>query len=92
MSDFTKNLAEKYVLMKAISAAIQEQGPKLIFLLRLCPLIPFNAFNYLMGITGVSATDFAIGSLGMIPATLVYVFLGTTISDIADAASGKTTY
>ena len=62
----------------------------MIFLLRLCPLVPFNAFNYLMGVTGVKATDFAIGSLGMIPGTLVYVFLGTTISDIADAASGKT--
>ena len=42
-----------------------------------------------MGITGITLKDFVLGSLGMIPGTLVYVFIGSTISDIADVASGK---
>ena len=42
-----------------------------------------------MGITGINAKDYAIGCLGMLPGTVVYVFIGTTISDIADAASGN---
>lgn len=42
-----------------------------------------------MGITGITAKDYALGNLGMIPGTVVYVFIGTTISDIADAASGN---
>ena len=61
----------------------------MIILVRLCPVIPFNILNYLMGITGIKLRDFICGSFGMIPGTLVYVFIGTTISDIADAASGK---
>ena len=60
-----------------------------MLLLRLCPVLPFNAMNYLMGITSVEAKDYIVGCVGMIPGTLVYVFVGTTISDIADTAKGK---
>ena len=60
-----------------------------MLLLRLCPVIPFNLLNYLMGITDMRFRDYMIGSTAMIPGTLVYVFIGTTISDIASIASGK---
>ena len=81
--------AEKYPIIEAINYAIETEGLKLILLVRLCPIIPFNILNYLMGITGITLRDFILGSLGMIPGTLVYVFIGSTISDIADVASGK---
>ena len=42
-----------------------------------------------MGITGVTFKDYALGGFGMIPGTIVYVFIGTTISNIADAATGN---
>ena len=51
-------------------------------MLRLCPLVPYNAFNYLMGVTAVSFAHYAIGGTGMIPATIVYVFIGTTLGSI----------
>ena len=44
-----------------------------------------------MGITEIKLMDFNLGSLGMLPGTAVYVFIGTTISSIADAATGKST-
>lgn len=47
-------------------------------MLRLSPLIPFNVFNYVMGLTKVSLKDYAIGGLGMIPGTAVYVYIGAT--------------
>ena len=75
--------------MEAIDKAIHKEGLKLVLLLRLCPVMPFNAMNYLMGITSVEAKDYIIGCVGMIPGTLVFVFIGTTISDIADTAKGK---
>lgn len=68
---------------------MKDEGLKFTFLLRLCPLVPFNAFNYIMGVTGVKFWDFALGGFGMIPGTIVYVFLGTTISNITDAAMGE---
>ena len=76
-------------MIGALDKAMNTEGLKFVFLLRLCPLVPFNVFNYTMGITGVKFWDYAGGGLGMIPGTIVYVFLGTTISNIHDAAMGN---
>ena len=51
--------------------------------------MPFNVLNYLFGITAVSLKDYLIGGFGMIPGTIVYVYIGTTIGNVADLASGK---
>ena len=68
--------------------AIKKEGLKLMFLLRLSPIIPFNVLNYFMGVTGISVKDFLFGGLGMIPGTIVYVYIGTTLGNISDIASG----
>jgi biopolymer transport protein ExbB/TolQ len=41
-----------------------------------------------MGITKVKLPKYVLGGLGMIPGTIVYVYFGTAISNISDAASG----
>ena len=61
----------------------------MIFLLRLCPIAPFTVLNYLMGLTSISVYSFFLGGFGMLPGSIVYIFLGTTISNIADAAEGN---
>ena len=82
-------MAQKYRVINAIDKVMETEGLKFTFLLRLCPLIPFNAFNYVMGVTSVRFKHYAIAGFGMIPGTIVYVFVGTTIGNIADAASGS---
>ena len=62
---------------------------KITFLLRLSPVIPFNLLNYFMGLTGVKLSHYVVANLGMIPGTAAYVFFGTSISSVADAASGS---
>jgi uncharacterized membrane protein YdjX (TVP38/TMEM64 family) len=91
LKDWVSKKAVDYPMIAAINSAIEEQGLKLILLLRLCPVIPFNILNYMMGITAMRIRDYMIGCTGMIPGTLVYVFIGTTISDIASIASGSKT-
>lgn len=61
-----------------------------VILLRLSPVIPFNAFNYVMGLTGVHVAHYVIGSVGMIPGTVAFVYFGSLLSDIKNAAEGKT--
>lgn len=62
---------------KAIDEAIEKQGWKIIGLLRLSPLIPFNLSNYFYGITAIKFWPFFLASLiGMIPGTLLYAYLG----------------
>ena len=58
------------------------EGFKIVFLTRLCPLFPFNLLNYAFGIMQVSFKDYILGSLGMIPGTFMYVYLGSLIGDI----------
>jgi uncharacterized membrane protein YdjX (TVP38/TMEM64 family) len=72
----------------AIDRAIAQQGRKIVFLLRLSPVFPFNLLNYALGLTRVRFVDYMIASLGMLPGTLVYVYLGTVGAEAAAAVGG----
>ena len=55
-----------------------------MLLLRLCPLIPFNGLNYVLGITGVSWEDFMWALLiGSFPSMLLTVVMGATAEAIS---------
>ncbi len=71
-----------------IDRAIGGQGLKIVFLLRLSPVFPFSLLNYALGLTGVRLRDYALASLGMIPGTLLYVYYGKLIGDVAALAGG----
>jgi uncharacterized membrane protein YdjX (TVP38/TMEM64 family) len=72
-----------------IDNAIGQQGAKLVFLLRLSPVIPFNLSNYLYGLTGVKFWPYVLASwLGMMPGTLLYVYIGTAGKAAVSAAAG----
>jgi uncharacterized membrane protein YdjX (TVP38/TMEM64 family) len=61
----------------AIDDAIGEQGWKIVGLLRLSPLIPFNVSNYFYGITAIGFWPYLLASFfGMLPGTLLYAYLG----------------
>ncbi len=67
----------------AIDAAVAQEGFKIVLLTRLSPVFPFNLLNYAFGVTGVSLKDYALGSIGMIPGTLLYVYIGSLAGDLA---------
>ena len=70
---------------KNIDRIIAERGFRFVLMLRLSPLFPFNVLNYLFGLSGISLGDYVIGSwLGMIPATVMYVYLGTMLKGFAE--------
>jgi uncharacterized membrane protein YdjX (TVP38/TMEM64 family) len=67
----------------SIDRAVGKEGLKIVVLTRLSPLFPFNLLNYAFGVTGVSIQDYVIGSLGMIPGTLMYVYIGSLAGNLA---------
>ena len=67
----------------AIDRAVGEEGRKIVFLLRLTPVIPFNLLNYALGLTRVRFTDYMMASFGMIPGTFLYVYSGRLAGDVA---------
>ncbi len=82
-------LASRNEKFKAIDRAIGEQGWKLVFLLRLSPLIPFNISNYFYGITAIEFWPYVLASwIGMLPGTVLYVYLGTFGKATVEAAAG----
>jgi uncharacterized membrane protein YdjX (TVP38/TMEM64 family) len=82
---------ESHPKFKALDRAVSQQGLKIVFLTRLCPLFPFNLLNYALGITQVSLKDYVLGSFGMIPGTIMYVYSGSLVGDVA-AIGRETVY
>jgi uncharacterized membrane protein YdjX (TVP38/TMEM64 family) len=72
---------------KAIDASVGREGLKIVLLTRLSPVFPFNLLNYAYGVTGVSLKDYVLGSLGMIPGTIMYVYIGSLAGNIATIAT-----
>jgi uncharacterized membrane protein YdjX (TVP38/TMEM64 family) len=68
---------------KAIDQAVGKQGFKIVFLTRLSPIFPFNLLNYAYGLTSVAFKDYVIASVGMIPGTIMYVYLGSLAKNLA---------
>ncbi|MEP6822543.1 MAG: TVP38/TMEM64 family protein [Chthoniobacterales bacterium] len=75
---------------QAIDGAIEKQGWKIIGLLRLSPLIPFNLSNYFYGVTAIKFWPYFLATFfGMMPGTLLYAYLGAAgKAGIGGAASG----
>jgi len=72
-----EEFAKKNPRFQAIDAAIGKNGWKIVGLLRLSPLIPFNFSNYFYGITSISLGAYvAVSAVGIIPGTLLYAYLG----------------
>jgi uncharacterized membrane protein YdjX (TVP38/TMEM64 family) len=75
--------------LAAIDAAVGQSGFKIVLLLRLSPLFPFNVLNYTLGLTRVRLRDFVLGSwIGMLPGTALYVYIGSLVTSASELASG----
>ncbi|KAK2358067.1 hypothetical protein P8452_77257 [Trifolium repens] len=82
---FVVSKLKDYPQFRSVSIAIQKSGFKIVFLLRLVPLLPFNMLNYLLSVTPVPLGEYALGSwLGMMPLTVALVYAGTTLKDLSD--------
>jgi len=73
----------------AIDRAVGREGFKIVLLTRLSPVFPFNLLNYAYALTKVRLGDYVLGSwIGMLPGTVMYVYIGTLVGDVAALAGG----
>lgn len=73
----------------AIDKAVGDNGFKIVLLLRLSPVFPFNLLNYALGVTGVSLGSYVLASfIGMLPGTFLYVYLGSLVTNASQITSG----
>eukprot|EP00934_Nitzschia_sp_Nitz4_P007370 Nitzschia sp. Nitz4//scaffold238_size30058//28406//29867//NITZ4_008008-RA/size30058-augustus-gene-0.20-mRNA-1//-1//CDS//3329543555//7360//frame0 len=82
MRDLIHLFSKRYPLVRAADRALKRKGFKIVLLLRLCPLIPFNALNHLCGITGVRLEEFALSLVGVLPFQIFTVIVGATTGSL----------
>lgn len=89
LRDFVAARVKRDPSFAAIDDAIGDNGAYLVGLLRLSPLSPYNVVSYALGLTRVRTRDYLLGTLlGSIPAALLYAWLGSTVSSLAELLDG----
>jgi uncharacterized membrane protein YdjX (TVP38/TMEM64 family) len=74
----------------AVERAIGEESFRLVFLMRLTPLVPFSALNYLLGVTPIRFGPYALATfLGMLPGTLLNCYTLAGVRDLAPILAGE---
>ena len=74
---------------RALDQATRHEGFVIVFLTRLSPLFPFNLINYGLALTSVRFKDYFLASwIGMLPATILYVYIGSVAKDLTELTSG----
>lgn len=80
---------QNYPRFSAVESAVAREGWKVVLLTRLSPVFPFTLLNYAFGLTRISLRDYVVASwIGMLPGTVLYVYLGTVTGAVVDAAGG----
>jgi uncharacterized membrane protein YdjX (TVP38/TMEM64 family) len=76
--------------LAAVDQAIGENAFKTVLLLRFSPLIPFGMLNYALGVTRAPVGPYVLASwLGMLPATVAYVYMGMGAGKLAALLTGQ---
>jgi uncharacterized membrane protein YdjX (TVP38/TMEM64 family) len=88
LRDWAAKKAAGSARARAIEAAVEREGLKLVLLLRLSPVVPFNLLNYMLSVTSVRLSTYVLASaVGMLPGTALYVYLGSLAPAAAELSS-----
>ena len=87
--DWVTGLMSENRRARAVDDAIGSRAFSIIFLLRLSPLMPFTLLNYVLGVTRAKLGSYFLASAtGMLPGTVLYVYIGSLATDAVALASG----
>lgn len=75
----------------AVDRAIAEGGWKVVAMLRLSPVVPFNLQNYMYGLTSIRFWTCVLTSwVAMLPGTFMYVYIGHVTGIVASGERERT--
>ncbi len=88
--DRMRRLTAGYPKFKAIDRAVGREGYKVVILSRLSPAMPYNVLNFAFGLSPIALGPYVLATwIGMLPLTIVYVYLGSTLADLAELSTGN---
>lgn len=89
LRDCVSKWLDRYSLFKAVDKTMEKKGFRIFCLLRLSPIIPYNALNYIAGATAVSFRDYTLALIGLLPGTALFVFVGCSAGSSMDMGDGR---
>lgn len=90
LRDWVRKKMDRSPRTRALDKAIDREAFKLVLLLRLSPLVPFNVLNYALSLSGISVRRFVLATLiGEIPGGWLYVYLGSLVTTAAQLSSAS---
>jgi len=78
--------------LQGMDAVLASNGLRMNFLLRLTPLVPFAACNYLLPATSTSFADYLAGCVGMAPWFFACAYFGSMVDGVAELATQYSTW
>ena len=81
--DWVRARLSGHARFDALDRSVQSRGFLIVLLTRLSLALPFNLLNYAYGLSSVRLWPYVFGTwLGMIPAVLLYVYIGSLARDL----------
>ncbi|MEE9274192.1 MAG: TVP38/TMEM64 family protein, partial [bacterium] len=80
-----RDMVERFLSgrLKAFDAKAAENGFRVIFYLRLIPLVPFNGLNLAGGLSPIRLRDYVLATaLGILPGAFAYTYLGDAVGEL----------
>jgi uncharacterized membrane protein YdjX (TVP38/TMEM64 family) len=92
LRDWVQRRLEPFAAFRAVSKAVGKEGWRVVLLTRLSPVLPFTLLNYGYGLTSIPLPEYAWSScVGIVPGTLLYVWLGAAAGEAVRAGAGGRT-
>ena len=90
---FGKEVVERFISTNSFlddaSQKIEKNGFLFMLYVRLIPLFPFNAVNYLSGLTKIRYRDYAAATfIGIIPGTSIYLYMAHSAANLQNNRLG----
>jgi uncharacterized membrane protein YdjX (TVP38/TMEM64 family) len=89
LRDWSARFFARNPTMHDLGLAVQKDGWRIVCLSHLSPIMPFSLVNYAFGLTQIPVGEFLPATLlGGLPASCVYVYLGTMVGNLATIGNG----
>ena len=84
------NLVQKIKIIKALDRAVYDHPKKIMAMVRVMPVAPWNVLNVILSVLSCSYFDYLLGTaIGIIPKLLLNAYIGVNLKDIQLALEGK---
>ena len=89
LRDWARRRLARAPRARALDRAVARESFKVVLLLRLSPVVPFNLLNYALSLAPVPFGHYvAATAVGMLPVTVLYVYLGSLATTAAGLDAG----